>query len=75
MTLLDAVAPEDDAWLQRAIELAVANVAAGGGPFGAVVVRDGPDAESRGASRAGNWTVQRTPRKRNHRDHFASVTN
>jgi guanine deaminase len=32
----------DDAhWLARAIELATLNVAAGGGPFGAVVVRDG----------------------------------
>lgn len=37
-------APEpatDETWLGRAIELAVANVAEGGGPFGAVVVRDG----------------------------------
>jgi guanine deaminase len=31
----------DAAWLARAIELAVANVAEGGGPFGALVVRDG----------------------------------
>ncbi|MCW2830169.1 MAG: cytosine deaminase [Aeromicrobium sp.] len=31
----------DQAWLTQAIDLAVANVAAGGGPFGAVVVRDG----------------------------------
>lgn len=30
----------DAPWLAQAIELAVANVAAGGGPFGAVVVRD-----------------------------------
>ncbi|WGY00928.1 nucleoside deaminase [Nocardioides sp. QY071] len=29
------------AWLARAVELATANVAAGGGPFGAVIVRDG----------------------------------
>ena len=28
-------------WLTRAIELAIANVGEGGGPFGAVVVRDG----------------------------------
>jgi len=28
-------------FLQRAIELALANVAAGGGPFGAVIVREG----------------------------------
>ena len=31
----------DAGWLARTIELATANVAAGGGPFGAVVVRDG----------------------------------
>lgn len=31
---------DDDAWLARAIDLAVRNVARGGGPFGAVVVRD-----------------------------------
>ncbi len=31
----------DARWLTRSIELATANVAAGGGPFGAVVVRDG----------------------------------
>ncbi|MAS56305.1 nucleoside deaminase [Nocardioides sp.] len=31
----------DQTWLSRAIELAVANVADGGGPFGAVIVRDG----------------------------------
>ncbi|MGB0191323.1 MAG: nucleoside deaminase, partial [Nocardioides sp.] len=28
-------------FLQQAVDLAVANVAAGGGPFGALVVRDG----------------------------------
>ncbi|SFB77770.1 tRNA(Arg) A34 adenosine deaminase TadA [Nocardioides terrae] len=28
-------------WLQQAVDLAVANVANGGGPFGAVVVKDG----------------------------------
>lgn len=33
--------PDDQQWLARAIELAVANVAAGGGPFGAVIVREG----------------------------------
>lgn len=34
--------PTDDAkWLAHAIDLAVANVAAGGGPFGAVIVRHG----------------------------------
>jgi len=31
---------DDQTWLTRAVELAVDNVAAGGGPFGAVVVRD-----------------------------------
>jgi guanine deaminase len=31
----------DQHWLSRAVELAVENVAAGGGPFGAVIVRDG----------------------------------
>jgi guanine deaminase len=30
----------DAAWLARTIELATANVADGGGPFGAVIVRD-----------------------------------
>lgn len=33
--------PTDIDWLAQAIDLAVANVAAGGGPFGAVIVRDG----------------------------------
>jgi len=31
---------DDHAWLARAVDLATANVAEGGGPFGAVVVRD-----------------------------------
>jgi guanine deaminase len=31
----------DEQWLTRAVDLAVANVAAGGGPFGAVIVRAG----------------------------------
>ncbi|MCR6030598.1 nucleoside deaminase [Nocardioides sp. zg-579] len=31
----------DQTWLDRAVRLAVENVATGGGPFGAVVVRDG----------------------------------
>jgi guanine deaminase len=31
----------DEQWLARTIELATANVAAGGGPFGALIVRDG----------------------------------
>jgi guanine deaminase len=34
-------ATDDALWLARAIDLATANVADGGGPFGAVVVRDG----------------------------------
>lgn len=33
--------PADEHWLSTAVDLAVANVADGGGPFGAVVVRDG----------------------------------
>ncbi len=33
--------PDDERWLRRAVDLAVANVAEGGGPFGAVVVRGG----------------------------------
>lgn len=33
--------PDDAAWVSRAVALAVANVADGGGPFGALVVRDG----------------------------------
>ena len=32
---------DDARWLARAIELATLNVADGGGPFGAIVVRDG----------------------------------
>jgi guanine deaminase len=32
---------DDTIWITHAVELAVANVAEGGGPFGAVVVRDG----------------------------------
>ena len=31
----------DQTWLRQAVELAVANVGEGGGPFGAVVVKDG----------------------------------
>jgi guanine deaminase len=31
----------DELWLTQAVSLAVANVADGGGPFGAVIVRDG----------------------------------
>ena len=36
-----ASASTDADWIARSIELAVANVAAGGGPFGALIVRDG----------------------------------
>lgn len=32
--------PTDDTWLTTAVDLAVANVGAGGGPFGALVVLD-----------------------------------
>lgn len=42
MTSLAELPEGTDAhWLNAAIDLAVANVAAGGGPFGAVIVRDG----------------------------------
>jgi tRNA(Arg) A34 adenosine deaminase TadA len=34
---------DDEAWLARAVELALENVAAGGRPFGAIVVRDGEE--------------------------------
>lgn len=40
-TLGPTLGPADQTWLARAIDLAVTNVADGGGPFGAVVVRDG----------------------------------
>lgn len=33
--------PIDAKWLERAVELAVENVANGGGPFGALITRDG----------------------------------
>ena len=36
-----ALAATDEKWLARAIELATLNVANAGGPFGAVIVRDG----------------------------------
>jgi guanine deaminase len=36
-----AAAAEDSSWLEQAIALAVRNVQAGGGPFGAIVVRGG----------------------------------
>lgn len=42
---------DDAAWLERAIELALANVAAGGRPFGAIVVRGGEEIAS-GVNRA-----------------------
>jgi guanine deaminase len=37
----DAEGQQDARWLAEAVELAVGNVGAGGGPFGAMVVRDG----------------------------------
>jgi guanine deaminase len=33
-------AEADERWLARAVELAIENIATGGGPFGAVIVRD-----------------------------------
>jgi guanine deaminase len=40
---MDSAPPpaDDERWLLRAVELAIANVDQGGGPFGAVVVHDG----------------------------------
>ena len=32
---------DDQQWLERSIELAIGNVASGGGPFGALIVREG----------------------------------
>ena len=43
-----SVSPEDDAWLARAVEIASQNVADGGGPFGAVVVREGVEVAGAG---------------------------
>jgi guanine deaminase len=40
--------PDDDAWLARAVEVAVQTVADGGGPFGAVVVRAGAEVAAEG---------------------------
>ncbi|MFC8797499.1 nucleoside deaminase [Promicromonospora sp. NPDC057138] len=42
------VSDDDEAWLARAIEVASQNVADGGGPFGAVVVRDGVEVAAAG---------------------------
>ncbi len=36
----DSSISDDERWLSHAVDLAVANVAEGGGPFGAVIVRD-----------------------------------
>ncbi|MER7082332.1 guanine deaminase [Saccharopolyspora kobensis] len=38
---VDVATSAEQDWMARAIELATSNVAAGGGPFGALVVRDG----------------------------------
>jgi len=38
---MSGITTSDAEWLQRTIELAVENVANGGGPFGALIVRDG----------------------------------
>ena len=37
----DAAPVQEEAWMEQAVDLAVSNVDTGGGPFGAVVVRDG----------------------------------
>jgi guanine deaminase len=36
---MEGASVDDDMWLSHAVELATANVAGGGGPFGAVIVR------------------------------------
>ncbi|MFC7342977.1 nucleoside deaminase [Saccharopolyspora griseoalba] len=38
---VDTATAAEHAWISRAIELATSNVAEGGGPFGALIVRDG----------------------------------
>lgn len=43
-----AAASDDETWLARAVEVATQNVADGGGPFGAVVVRDGVEVAAAG---------------------------
>jgi guanine deaminase len=43
-----AAASDDEAWLVRAVEVATQNVADGGGPFGAVVVRAGVEVAAAG---------------------------
>ena len=40
--------PGDDVWLARAVDVATRNVADGGGPFGAVVVRAGAEVVAAG---------------------------
>lgn len=37
----DTASADDERWLSHAVDLALANVAEGGGPFGAVIVADG----------------------------------
>ena len=41
MSSVADTAADDSRWLARAVELAVENVANGGGPFGALIVKDG----------------------------------
>ncbi len=36
-----SISASDTLWLERSVELATLNIALGGGPFGAVIVRDG----------------------------------
>lgn len=38
---VDTASKAEHVWISRAIELATSNVAEGGGPFGALIVRDG----------------------------------
>ncbi|WP_369374871.1 nucleoside deaminase [Promicromonospora sp. Populi] len=43
-----SVGSDDETWLIRAVEVAAQNVADGGGPFGAVVVREGVEVVAAG---------------------------
>ena len=38
---LESVSPQDRAFMEQAIELSIANIDKGGGPFGAVIVKEG----------------------------------
>ena len=52
----------DAGWLAAAVDLAVRNVAEGGGPFGAVVVRAGSCSRKARTGSPATTTPPRTPR-------------